>query len=154
MVESKSRESTFRMILSPKPYRLFSHTADLGIEVRGKDLPDLFSKAAWSFFDLLVASGKIEPNQERLIEVEAPDLETLLIAWLGELLYLFEVRHLVFNRFLVQTLTPSRLQVIAWGDEFNPRKHRLKQTIKAVTYHQVSIVEKKGIWRSRVIFDI
>lgn len=142
------------MVLSRKPYRLISHTADLGIEVRGKDLPDLFSKAAWSFFDLLVASGKIDSRQERVIAVEAPDLEALLISWLGELLYLFEVHHLVFNRFLVQTLTPSRLHATGWGEEFNPRKHRLKQTIKAVTYHQALIVEEKGIWRARVIFDI
>ncbi len=137
-----------------KPYRLISHTADLGMEVRAKDLTDLFRHAAWSFFDLMIEARRIEAIQERAITVEAPDQETLLVAWLGELLYLFETAHLVFGKFLIRSLTPQALQASAWGEGYDPKKHLFKLGIKAVTYHQLRIWEEKGGWRARVIFDL
>ena len=137
-----------------KPYRLISHTADLGMEVRVQDLGDLFIQSAWSFFDIMVEARRIEPTQERAISVEALDQETLLVAWLGELLYIFETGHLVFNTFRMKSLTPQTLQASAWGEEYDPQKHLFKLGIKAVTYHQLRIWEEKGGWRARVIFDL
>lgn len=139
---------------SRKPYRLINHTADLGMEVRGKDLPDLFSKAAWSFFDIMIEARQIDRNEERTIFVEAPDREALLIAWLGELLFLFETRHLVFSQFTIQSLTAHSLRALGRGEWFDPLKHRLKAAIKAATYHQLRIWKEKGLWRARVIFDL
>jgi SHS2 domain-containing protein len=137
-----------------KPYRLISHTADLGMEVWGKDLPDLFSQAGRSFFDILVGTPGIKLGQERAITVEAPDLEALLVAWLGELLYIFETEHLVFGRFVIEALTPQALSAIGWGGPLDPKRHQAKTVIKAVTYHQLRIWEARGFWRARVIFDL
>ncbi len=139
---------------SRKPYRLINHTADLGMEVRGKDLLDLFSKAAWSFFDIMIEAQQIDPKVERIIVVEAPDQEALLIAWLGELLFLFETSHLVFSQFTIQSLTAHSLQALGRGEWFDPLKHHLKAAIKAATYHQLRIWEEKGLWRARVVFDL
>lgn len=139
---------------SPKPYRLINHTADLGMEVRGKDLPDLFSKAAWSFFDIMIEARQIDRKEERTIFVEAPDREALLIAWLGELLFLFETGPLVFSQFTIQSLTAHSLQALGRGERFDPRKHHLKAAIKAATYHQLRIWKEKGLWRARVVFDL
>jgi SHS2 domain-containing protein len=137
-----------------KPYRLITHTADLGIEVRGKDLPDLFVQAGWAFFDIMMEARRIDLKQERTINVTAPDREALLVAWLGELLYLFETQHLVFGKFLIQSMTPQSLRALGSGELFDLKKHHLKSTIKAVTYHQLRIWEEKGGWRARVIFDL
>ena len=142
------------MANSRKPYRQISHTADLGLEVWGKDLPDLFRQAGLAFFDVMVETSRIQLHQERAITVDAPDLEALLVAWLGELLYVFETEHLVLGRFLIQTMTFQGLSAIGWGEIFDPQKHRVKTVIKAVTYHQLRLWEAKGSWRARVIFDL
>jgi len=142
------------MARPPKPYRLIIHTADLGMEVKGKDLPDLFIQAGWAFFDVMMEARRIDLTQERRIKVTAPDREALLVAWLGELLYLFETQHLVFGKFLIQSMTSQSFQVSGWGELFDLKKHHLKSTIKAVTYHQLRIWEEKGSWRARVIFDL
>ena len=139
---------------SQKPYRLIGHTADLGMEVRGKDLDDLFIQAAWSFFDIMIKTDHIDLKEEKEIHVEAPDREALMVAWLGELLFQFEAHHLVFGKFLMHRLDKNSLQASAWGEAFNPDKHPLKTAVKAVTYHQLRLWEEKGIWRARVIFDI
>lgn len=142
------------MVRSLKPYRRIAHTADLGMVVRGEDLTDLFTKAAWSFFDLMVETQHIDPVKERTIYVQAPDREALLVAWLGELLYLFEAHRLVFGQFSIRSLTPTSLQASARGEVYNPEKHRMKTVIKAVTYHQLHIWEQGGGWRARIIFDL
>jgi SHS2 domain-containing protein len=142
------------MIKCRKPYRLIAHTADLGLEIWGKDLSDLFAQAGWSFFDIMIEARGIELRQERRMNVEAPDREALLVAWLGELLYVFETEHLVFGRFLIQTLTSQTLSVIGWGEYFDPEKYQIKTVVKAVTYHQLRVWEVKGFWRARVIFDL
>ncbi len=137
-----------------KSYRLIPHTADLGMEVWGKDLPDLFAQAGRAFFDIMMDSRSIDFQQEREVTVEAPDLEALLVAWLGELLFIFDARHFVFTRFTIQSLTPNTIQALGQGELFDAKKHGLKLAIKAVTYHQLRIWEEKGIWRARVIFDL
>jgi SHS2 domain-containing protein len=139
---------------TPKPYRLIEHTADLGMECRGNDPADLFTKAARSFFDLMIQGPKNHFPEERFISVEAPDQEALLVAWLSELLYLFEIGPLVLGQFTIQSLTPTSLQALARGEVFNSRRHRIKLAVKAVTYHQLRIWEHKGIWKARVFFDL
>jgi SHS2 domain-containing protein len=124
------------------------------MEVRGKNLPELFASAGRAFFDIMMDIRLIDLKIERSIKVTAPDREALLVAWLGELLYLFESRQFVFARFEVQSLSDQELQAAGQGELYDPKKHRLKQVFKAVTYHQLRIWEEKEIWRARVIFDI
>jgi SHS2 domain-containing protein len=139
---------------SLKPYRLIGHTADLGMEVRGKDLTDLFVQAAWSFFDLMVKVRHLDLKEGREISLEAPDREALMVAWLGELLFQFEAHSLVFGKFQIHSITSTSLRATVWGEPFDPSRHPLKTAVKAVTYHQLAIWEEKGVWRARVIFDI
>jgi SHS2 domain-containing protein len=139
---------------TPKPYRLIEHTADLGMEIRGKDPVDLFEKAAWSFFDIMIRSRNADHHEERIISLQAPDQEALLVAWLGELLYLFETGPLVLDQFIIQSLTPTSLQALVRGDPLDPRKHHLRLAVKAVTYHQLRIWEEQGIWKAKVFFDL
>lgn len=124
------------------------------MEVWGKDQADLFAQAGWSFFDIMIETRGIELQQEKRIMVEAPDREALLVAWLGELLYIFEIERLVLGRFSIQALTSQTLSAQGWGEPLDLQKHQLKTVVKAVTYHQLRIWEAKGLWRARVIFDL
>ena len=65
------------------------HTADAAIRVWGCDLAELFAHAAHGLAAQLAEEpNQIEPSIERRITLDAYDVETLLVAWLGELLYL------------------------------------------------------------------
>ena len=142
------------MTFKRKPYCLIRHTGDLGMTVRGQDRIDLFEQAAWAFFDLLVDARRIEPEKPIAVSVEAPDREALLVAWLGELLVLFETKKIVLGKFEIKTLTDQTLKAIAWGEPFQWEKHRFRRALKAVTYHQLRIWETPQGWRARVILDI
>jgi SHS2 domain-containing protein len=71
-------------------YRILDHTADIGIEVHGTTLADLFSQAAISLVDLLTDRNAISADTERIIRVAGADLEDLWINYLRKILYLFD----------------------------------------------------------------
>jgi SHS2 domain-containing protein len=70
-------------------YRILDHTADIGIEVHGATLTDLFSQAALALVDLLTDRTMLTGEAERIIRVAGADLEDLWINYLREILFLF-----------------------------------------------------------------
>jgi SHS2 domain-containing protein len=81
-------------------------------------------------------------------------MDELLVAWLSELLYLYEVEGLLFCDFALTEIDERSVRGMAMGEEFHEGRHAIKTSIKAVTYHQLEIKEKDGRWQARVIFDI
>jgi len=141
------------MIAQP-PFETFDHTADVGIVGRGATLGEAFANAAKAMFSLMVDLDRIEPREERRIEVEADDREGLLVAWLAELLYVSEVDNLVFNRFDVDEISDTRVVAHAHGEPLDLDRHNPKLMIKAVTRHMLEVASVAGGYQVRVILDI
>ncbi|MBW2610481.1 MAG: archease [Deltaproteobacteria bacterium] len=135
-------------------YTLLDHTADLGIKIKGTDQKDLFKSAGKALMHLLVKINPSEKQTPMKISVSGDDLEDLMVRWLGEILYLFEGENLVVTSIEIESLSPSRLEAGIETAPFNPRIHELLREIKAVTYHQIKVAERDGIWEARVIFDL
>ena len=135
-------------------FRFINHTADLGVIIFGKTLPELFQNAAESFFSIITELEDIRENEIRHFFLKAPDLEELLVAWLNEFLFLFETEMLLFRRFEINYLTKSNLEANAWGEKYIEGRHSIKRVIKAVTFHQLQIREKNGHWQTQIIFDL
>ncbi len=135
-------------------YRVIDHTSDVGIKIYGAGLPELFKNSAAAFLNILLAKGKIETRLEERITVSASDTEQLLVIWLSELLYLFDTKKLLFNNIEIEEFSDTQIQAVARGELFDPKKHRLKTEIKAVTYHGLKIEKKGSLYSTVVIFDI
>ena len=136
------------------PFEAFDHTADVGIIGRGATLGEAFANAARAMFSLMVDLDRIEPREERRIEVEADDREGLLVAWLAELLYISEVDNLVFNRFDVDEISDTRIVARAVGEPLDLDRHNPKLMVKAVTRHMLQVAPEEGGYQVRVILDI
>ena len=70
------------------PYKLFDHTADLGVEVAGSSLEGIYSNAAEALFGILSDLSAVETKETLLRKIEGLDHEDLLINFLRELLNL------------------------------------------------------------------
>jgi SHS2 domain-containing protein len=138
----------------PPPFELLDHTADVGIVAHGASLEEAFEHAALGMFSVMVELDTVREREERRVEVEADDLEGLLVAWLSELLYLVDTEGLLFRRFKVVGLDERHMQAHAWGEPIDPERHRLGVGIKAVTRHMLAIERQPTGYRVRVIFDI
>ncbi len=136
-----------------KDFELIEHTADVGIMAYGADVKEAFTNAARGMFSLIVDLECIRETEYRDIEVTAPDIESLLVTWLNELIYLFDAENMLFSRFDITELGMDRLSARAYGEPVDEARHRLKTGIKAATYHMVEVDRSKG-GRVRVLFDI
>jgi SHS2 domain-containing protein len=137
-----------------KKFRLLDHTGDLGILVYGENLEELFGNAAEAFFDIITDVRRVRESMERIIRVQGPNLEDLMVRWLGELLYVHDVDGLLFRSFSIDELRDGSLKARARGEAFDGRRHFIKTGLKAVTYHQIQVRKEKGGWRARIIFDL
>ena len=134
-------------------FRVIDHTADLGIEVRAKTLEELFEGAAYGMMSLIVDPHSVEGNIKKEVIVDAEDLEGLMFTWLNELIYIINVEGVLFSGFDV-TLDGTKLKATLSCEKFDPKRHKIKDEIKAATYHDLSIEKKNGDWEVRVIFDV
>jgi SHS2 domain-containing protein len=134
-------------------FQFIDHTADAGILVKAPTLEGIFETAALGFSELITRVGSLNCMLQRQFRLQEEDIETLLVSWLQELLYLLDTEDLIFGRFQVH-LKDLTLEATACGEVFDPEIHTMKTEIKAVTYHQLEVVEDDQGWKAQVIFDI
>jgi SHS2 domain-containing protein len=136
-----------------KDFEIIDHTADVGIVAYGDNIGQAFGNAARALFSLITELDSVAEVVCRDTELSAVDEESLLVAWLNELIYLFDTENIVFNRFDVAVLPGVVLRARSYGEKVDESKHRLKTGVKAATYHMLR-VEKDNGCRVRVILDI
>ncbi len=134
-------------------FGIIDHTADVGIVAYGADANQAFANAARALFSLITELGDVEEFLYRDIELTAPDIESLLVEWLNELIYLFDTENIVFKRFDVTRLNNTQLKARSYGEKVDSSKHRLKTGVKAATYHMLKVDKSDG-WQVQVLFDI
>ena len=88
--------------------------------------------------------------EEKSVDLEAVDAESLLVEWLNELAYWAETELLVFHKFDLHSVSSTHIKATIRGS----RVAQLENHIKAVTYHQIEVKKEKERWRARIIFDL
>ncbi|HHT9104408.1 MAG TPA: archease [Candidatus Wujingus californicus] len=135
-------------------YTIIDHTADIGIDVFGDTLQDLFSNAGFALFDIITDLSTVECKVRHSLNIVGVDKEQLLVNWLSELLFLHDVKNLLFKNFCVNQLSDYQLNADVSGEVFDEKRHIIKTEVKAVTYHNLSIIQKDQQWKTRIIFDL
>jgi len=125
------------------------HTADWAVEIWAPDFAGLLVESAHAIFVLTGLRVKSEPRETRQVHLTAADRESLLVAFLSEILYLAEQENLGFDMIDLTvdryTLT-ARLDGAAILSQF--------KEIKAVTYHNLAIRETAGRLEVTIVFDV
>ncbi len=146
--------------MTKKKYEFIEHTADIGIKVFGKDLDELFINAATAMFDIIVSAkrseaspkGTTSPVKKFIIDKKADNLENLLVEWLGELLFLYSTKNIVFDKFDIKELDDNHINAVISG--WPTQDYKIKTEIKAVTYHMLKVWQEKNHWFAQLIFDV
>lgn len=135
-------------------YEVTPHTAEIGIKAYGKDLKELFNNSAFGMFDIIADLDGLTSSVTQPIEATAANKEELLVAWLGELLYNFYTKQIIFFDFSIEKLDDKHLSAKAFGRHVGENRNRLKTEIKAVTYHELKIEETQDGYTTTLIFDV
>ncbi len=137
-----------------KKFKIVGTTADVAVVAYGESLKKLFVHAAEGMIFILADPDRIEKTKKHEIKINGTDLENLLVKWLSEILYLFEVKDFLGKKFEIRTLSKNYLSSEITGESYNSEKHLIKTEIKAVTYHQLRLKQQKGKWTANIIFDL
>ena len=135
-------------------FRILDHPADLGIEAYGKTVAEAFEQAALGLVSIIVDASSVEARECREVTLRGSDREQLLVRWLQEILYLYDGEHFIGGRFQISQLEPGWLQALVYGEPFDPKHHQTRLDVKAVTYHQLKVLEGTGNSSVRVFLDI
>jgi len=136
-----------------KDFEIVDHTADVGIIAYGTDMNQAFANAARALFSLITELDDVDEVLHRDTKLTAPDEESLLVEWLNELIYLFDVENILFKRFDITQLNNTQLKARSYGEKVDSSKHKLKIGVKAATYHMLKVDKGDGC-KVQVLFDI
>lgn len=136
-----------------KDFEFIDHTADVGVIAYGANMSQAFANAARALSSLIAEPDEVQESIYRDIEVTASDEESLLVGWLNELIYLFDVERIIFKRFEIIDLNAQQLRARGYGEKLDPARHTLKTGVKAATYHLLRVDRNSGC-KVQVILDV
>jgi len=130
-------------------FRELEHTADWELEVWAPDYIALLEQAARGMYYLSGVRSHPGAGIVHTFRLPPADLETLLVAFLAELLFYQEEQGLVFDTF----------NLSLEGDGLHAELHGLPlagldKEIKAVTYHKLQIQNTQSGLQTRIVFDV
>jgi len=139
-------------------FEFLEHKADAYIAAYGTSLEQCFENAGLALFETMTDTGKVAKTVEEEVQVSGRDEVGLLYSWLERLLVMFETGGNLYSCFKVLEIQRTEdgycLRARVWGEPFNPAVHVQKTEVKAVTYHQMEIVEENGMVVARFILDL
>ncbi len=139
-----------------KNYKIFNTTADMGISVRGRSINELIINSAIGFSETL---GKIKKNKniektDKKIKIKFTSYENLLVQLLNELLYIFEAEDLYLIGVKKNNLTNKEFFAIFEFGKISNNNFIYKNSIKAVTYHNIKIIKKRKYFYVDILMDV
>lgn len=135
-------------------YEILDVSGDVGLRVKGDSLESLFVAAAKGLYSLITEPERINPSDERRINVYCERLDDLLIGWLNELIFQFDTYGFVGRDIQIEKLTENRIEAVVKGERFDPERHTKGLLLKAATYHDLKLQKQDGLWVAEVVFDI
>ena len=138
------------------------HTADWSIRVWAFDLEQLLVESARGMYWLAGVEMVDEPRVTKTLVLEGPDDESLLIAFLSELVYFTEQENLGFDMFEL-SIKNGRLKVEMEGAQLQSNRRRssgrrklqsISKTVKAVTWHNLAIHKSARGLEVEIVFDV
>jgi len=133
-------------------YKILCHRADLKIKVIGRNLKELFETSALALGKLLRPSfeKKAKKILKRNIKIKSFSLETLLVDFLSEILFLSLTNKEIYFQIKIKKFKDFRIE----AQIFAKKIKRFGLEIKGVSYHNLKITRKNNFYEATLIFDI
>ena len=129
-----------------KNIEIFEHTADVGIRLSRSTREELFQDAALAMFHIIAPENAFRSRIKYSVTVDGADDEELMVNWLSDLNYYFQTEQYVPVEIKLDMIQ-DKLNADIKGDIVNRNKHNIETEIKAVTYHNLQVIEtKEGTW--------
>ena len=129
-------------------YRFLEHTADIMFEAYGTSYPDALQNAAKAMFSVFGPAGNREKAR---FSLSAHNIQELTVQALADLLAYMDTNELVFSGIKVLEFDPKAISLKL---EASGEKKRPRDSVKAVTYHELMVAQEAGGWTIRILLDV
>jgi SHS2 domain-containing protein len=148
-----------RVRSNEKSFEYLEHMADIQIHAWGDILSDAFENTALGMWGYMTDATKVAKSSELKLEVSGHDMNSLLYAFLHEILYVFATQKFIGADIHVAVLDTTdryfaKFSVV--GEEWREGHHTQGTEIKAITMNHmnVELVDEDGLYHIHVVVDI
>mmetsp|Transcript_4679 Transcript_4679/g.7965 ORF Transcript_4679/g.7965 Transcript_4679/m.7965 type:complete len:251 (+) Transcript_4679:71-823(+) len=139
-------------------YEYLDHTADIQLHSWGENVQEAFEGAALAMFNYMTPLNGVQIREDltRTYEVQAHDMQSLLFAFLDELLFVFSTEYFVCSDLKITHFDRANwiVHCVGRGEIFHRTTHESGTEVKAITYSAMQIHEKEDRAEIFVIVDI
>jgi SHS2 domain-containing protein len=130
-------------------FKEIEHTSDIALEVWAASLENLFIEASKGLQNLMGIKTQGRSTTLYKKEINGMDMESVLVSFLDDLLFLVEQKNCWCN---IEQVSLINLSITYSGKIIRIRS--LEKQLKAVTFNDLQIVSKDNYWKTRIVFDV
>ena len=133
-------------------YKFLKHTADIKFQAFGKNVEEVFENSALALKESICGKIKIKNSITKKIKVSGKDFESLLYKFLEEIIYLLDGENFLTNKIENLRIKDMKLTAEILGDK--TKDYNFTNKVKAVTYNEMFVKNKKEKWIAQVVIDV
>ena len=133
------------------PFEFLEHMADIKFVAYGATPAEVFENAVRAVSVYVAEEKRVTQRLMTHIDVKGSDYESLLYAFLDELLYLLDAEQFIVARAEVN-VEGMEVHAMLYGDHTS-RYPALKH-VKAATYAEMYVKETLKGWEAQVVLDV
>lgn len=144
-------------------FKYIDHVADIRFIAYGETLEKVFENAALATLTVIADISTIQSQIEFEIELEAIDLENLMVDFLSELLFLFDAEETVLGNVTVKEVGAKTdedgkemysINAAVSGEPIDSQKQNFKTEVKAITYNGIRVEKTRDGFETEVVLDL
>jgi SHS2 domain-containing protein len=133
-------------------YEEVPHTADVKIRIHARTLEELFSDACEALMTVMYGTSR-KGIMKREITVTSPHIDSLLLDFLSEILFISDVEGIVFSKAVVH-IAGQNLSAEMEGEPFSKKIHAQGTEVKGISYTGLSIRHDANGYMVDIVFDV
>ncbi len=138
--------------------RMLDHTADVGFEIEAPTLETLFDEARRALVMTVFEQPPERGEDEDSVRLLAPNLETLLVRWINELIFFIQGNGFVTVRAEIEIREAGEgsfsLEARLAGAPLDLEGYGWQGEIKSATFHGLEVTRGGEGWQAQVILDV
>ena len=133
-------------------FKFLEHTADVKFQAEGKSAEEVFKNSALALKESICGKSGIKEEKNKKINVEGKDFESLLYNFLEEIIYLLDAENFLISKVKEIKIKDLKLKAVISGDKAS--NYNFTNKVKAVTYNDMFVENKKRKWKTQVVLDV
>ena len=135
-------------------YKFLEHTADVKFQATGKTVEEAFTSAFEAMKETITKGVKVKSIEEKKIEIDGNDFESLLYKFLEEFLYLLDAENFLSSSIKKMKIDAGKFKLSAVISGDKASNYKFTNDVKAITYNKMFVKKDKNKFMIQAVLDV